>query len=201
LEEIVTAVKRVTDIITEITAAGQEQSQGIGQVNQAVTQMDQVVQETAAQTEELSSTAKALATQAAQLQGVVGRFKFVRDGYLPPHARGICMFELALLSPAAQLATPTRISRSSNLASPSSIGMIDPAGPCELCKRDMEEFQVLIRQPSIALTACSTTWEESSEDDVHRPCAVASRHRDFRSGIYPISGTHSRADRDRTQRS
>ena len=75
LDEIVRSVKRVTDIIAEIAAASQEQSQGIDQVNKAVGQMDQVVQSNAAQTEELSSTARLLAGQAADLQGLVGRFK------------------------------------------------------------------------------------------------------------------------------
>jgi methyl-accepting chemotaxis protein len=75
LEEIVTSVKRVTDIIGEIAAASQEQSSGIDQVNRAVAQMDLVVQTNAAQTDGLASTAQALATQAAQLQALVGRFK------------------------------------------------------------------------------------------------------------------------------
>jgi ABC-type transporter Mla subunit MlaD len=75
LEEIVRSVKRVTDIIAEIAAASQEQSQGIDQVNKAVGQMDHVVQSNAAQTEELSSTARLLAGQAADLQALVGRFK------------------------------------------------------------------------------------------------------------------------------
>jgi methyl-accepting chemotaxis protein len=75
LDEIVRSVKRVTDIIAEIAAASQEQSQGIDQVNKAVGQMDQVVQSNAAQTEELSATARLLASQAAELQKLVGRFK------------------------------------------------------------------------------------------------------------------------------
>src|SRR2546426_3505590 len=49
------SVKRVTDIIAEIAAASQEQSQGIEQVNKAVVQMDRLVQSSAAQTEESSS--------------------------------------------------------------------------------------------------------------------------------------------------
>jgi methyl-accepting chemotaxis protein len=75
LGEIVTSVKRVTDIIGEIAAASGEQSSGIDQVNKAVTQMDQVVQSNAAQTEELSSTARSLRTQAQQLQQLVAKFK------------------------------------------------------------------------------------------------------------------------------
>ncbi len=80
LQEIVSSVKRVTDIIAEIAAASREQSTGIEQVNQAVTQMDQVVQANAAQTEEMSSTAQALAEQAGRLQELVGRFKVAGYG-------------------------------------------------------------------------------------------------------------------------
>ncbi|MEN6498551.1 MAG: methyl-accepting chemotaxis protein [Thermoguttaceae bacterium] len=75
LQEIVTSVKRVTDIVSEIAAASIEQSSGIEQVNKAVTQMDQVTQANASQTEELSSTAEGLASQAEQLQTLVARFK------------------------------------------------------------------------------------------------------------------------------
>jgi methyl-accepting chemotaxis protein len=75
LHDIVSSVKRVTDIVAEIAAASGEQSSGIEQVNRAVTQMDSVVQGNAAQTEELSSTAQALAAHAAQLQALVGRFR------------------------------------------------------------------------------------------------------------------------------
>ncbi len=75
LGEIVTSVKRVTDLIAEIAAASQEQATGIDQVNKAVTQMDQVVQSNSAQTEELSSTAQGLAAQAEELETLVARFK------------------------------------------------------------------------------------------------------------------------------
>jgi methyl-accepting chemotaxis protein len=75
LNEIVTSVKRVTDIVAEIAAASREQSAGIDQVNKAVTQMDQVTQSNASQTEELNATAEGLASQAQQLQALVGRFK------------------------------------------------------------------------------------------------------------------------------
>jgi methyl-accepting chemotaxis protein len=78
LQEIVDAVKRVADIVTEIAAAGREQASGIDQVNRAVTLMDQLTQSNAAQTEELSSTAQALAVQAEQLQALVARFVLER---------------------------------------------------------------------------------------------------------------------------
>jgi methyl-accepting chemotaxis protein len=85
LDEIVTSVKRVTDIVGEIAAASQEQSSGIDQVNRAIAQMDQVIQSNAGQTEELSSTAQSLAFQARQLQALVSRFKLgvLEHGALP----------------------------------------------------------------------------------------------------------------------
>jgi methyl-accepting chemotaxis protein len=85
LQEIVTSVKRVTDIVAEIAAASREQSTGIDQVNKAVTQMDAVTQRNASQTEEMSATAQNLTEQAAQLAELVGRFKLGgRDGDRAP---------------------------------------------------------------------------------------------------------------------
>ncbi len=84
LGEIVTSVKRVTDIITEIAAAGKEQSTGIEQVNKAVTQMDAVTQKNASQTEEMSATAQTLTDQAAQLRDLVARFKLSESGRTVP---------------------------------------------------------------------------------------------------------------------
>ena len=78
LAEIVTSVKRVTDIVSEIAAASREQSGGIEQVNKAVTQMDQVTQANASETEELSGTAQELASQAARLQQLVAQFNLVK---------------------------------------------------------------------------------------------------------------------------
>ncbi|MBK7875181.1 MAG: HAMP domain-containing protein [Planctomycetes bacterium] len=75
LDEIMTSVKRVTDIIAEIAAASQEQATGVDQVNRAVTQMDQVVQQNAGQASELAQTAQSLSTQAEELQTLVARFK------------------------------------------------------------------------------------------------------------------------------
>lgn len=74
LEEIVTSVKRVTDIVGEIAAASREQASGIEQVNRAITQMDHVTQNAASQTEELSSTAESLSAQANHLRDVVDQF-------------------------------------------------------------------------------------------------------------------------------
>jgi methyl-accepting chemotaxis protein len=78
MDEIVTSVKRVTDIMSEITAASQEQSGGIEQVNTAITQMDQVTQQNAALVEEAAAAAESLEEQARNLAEAVSVFKVVQ---------------------------------------------------------------------------------------------------------------------------
>ncbi len=81
LEEIVTAVKRVTDIIAEISAASQEQASGIDQVNKAVMSMDETTQQNAALVEETTSAAQSMKEQAKELMRQVGAFKLAsREG-------------------------------------------------------------------------------------------------------------------------
>ncbi len=75
MEEIVTAIKRVTDIMSEISAASTEQSAGIEQVNLAITQMDEVTQQNAALVEEAAAAAESLEEQAQNLSVSVGTFK------------------------------------------------------------------------------------------------------------------------------
>ncbi|MPQ55551.1 methyl-accepting chemotaxis protein [Duganella sp. FT27W] len=73
--QVVSSIERVTDIISEITAAGHEQVAGIEQINQAVTEMDAVTQQNAALVEEAAAATAALEEQAEQLAKVVGVFK------------------------------------------------------------------------------------------------------------------------------
>ncbi|MBB5863015.1 methyl-accepting chemotaxis protein [Xanthomonas sp. 3058] len=73
--EIVSSVQRVTDIMGEISAASQEQSSGIEQVNQTVTQMDETTQQNAALVEEATAAARSLEDQAIQLTEAVAVFK------------------------------------------------------------------------------------------------------------------------------
>jgi methyl-accepting chemotaxis protein-1 (serine sensor receptor) len=75
MQEIVSSVKRVTDIMGEITAASEEQSSGIDQVNRAVSQMDEVTQQNAALVEESAAAAGSLQDQAEQLSQAVAVFK------------------------------------------------------------------------------------------------------------------------------
>lgn len=75
MDEVVAAVRRVTDIIGEIAAASTEQSSGIDQVNVAVTNMDEVTQQNAALVEEAAAAAESLLDQANALSRTISVFK------------------------------------------------------------------------------------------------------------------------------
>jgi len=75
MDEIVSSVTRVSDIMSEILAAGEEQSAGIQQINEAVIHMDQATQQNAALVEEAAAATGALQDQAHALQQMVGVFK------------------------------------------------------------------------------------------------------------------------------
>jgi methyl-accepting chemotaxis protein len=79
MNEIVGSVQRVTDIISEITAAAAEQSEGIGQVNGSVTQLDQMTQQNAALVEESAAAAESLKDQAARLRSIVNNFQLAGE--------------------------------------------------------------------------------------------------------------------------
>jgi methyl-accepting chemotaxis protein len=83
MDEVVSSVKRVTDIVGEITAASQEQSVGLDEINRAITQMDEVTQQNAALVEEAAAAAQSLQEQASNLSQIVSVFKLDRHA-LPP---------------------------------------------------------------------------------------------------------------------
>ena len=75
MSEVVAGIKRVTDIMGEISAASAEQSSGVGQVGEAVMQMDQATQQNAALVEEMAAAATSLKDQAQELVQTVSIFK------------------------------------------------------------------------------------------------------------------------------
>lgn len=91
MQEIVDSVKRVTGIMSEITAASSEQTDGIEQINQAITPMDQVTQQNAALVEQAAATAESLQIQAANLSQVVGVFNIggLPSAPLPSEPNGL----------------------------------------------------------------------------------------------------------------
>ena len=126
--EIVASVQRVTDIMSEISAASQEQSAGIEQVNQTVVQMDETTQQNAALVEEATAAARAMEEQAAQLSDAVSVFKLddAEEAYPTPSAAPARSRAVAA-TPAAKAATARR-----------------PASPrpvtAELAEGDWQEF-------------------------------------------------------------
>jgi methyl-accepting chemotaxis protein len=74
LDQIVAAVKKVTDIVAEIAAASHEQSAGIDQVSKAVMQLDELTQQNAALVEQASAASQAMAEQARQLNEQMSRY-------------------------------------------------------------------------------------------------------------------------------
>jgi len=94
IDQVVTSVKHVTEIMTEITAASQEQSAGIERVNHAIIEMDGVTQQNAALVEQAAAAAQSLQDQAAELANVVGVFKLDKN-------EGLLSFQSAPAKPAA----------------------------------------------------------------------------------------------------
>ncbi|MDB5850174.1 MAG: methyl-accepting chemotaxis protein [Rhodoferax sp.] len=83
MNEIVSSVQRVTDTLSEITAAASEQNQGIGQINTAIAALDQMTQQNSALVEESAAAAESLNGHATQLAAAVSTFKLDRLGKLP----------------------------------------------------------------------------------------------------------------------
>ena len=79
MTEVVSSIRRVTDIMGEISAASNEQASGVAQVGEAVTQMDQATQQNAALVEEMAAAASSLKSQANDLVQVVAVFKLGSD--------------------------------------------------------------------------------------------------------------------------
>ena len=75
LDTIVPSIKKTSDLVQEITAASEEQSAGVNQINVAVNQLNQVTQQNAASSEELAATSEEMSGQAAQLQELIAFFK------------------------------------------------------------------------------------------------------------------------------
>jgi len=89
MDEIVASVKLVTEIIDEISSAGQEQEASIEQINRAITEMDTVTQQNAALVEEAAAAAESMQDQAATLEQVVRVFKLDRVKTPPASSAGL----------------------------------------------------------------------------------------------------------------
>jgi methyl-accepting chemotaxis protein len=106
MQEVVESVKRVSDMISEITAAGQEQSTGVDQINNAIMQMDSVTQQNAALVEEAAAAAATMQEQSENLVKVVSVFKLDNSFSAPkprPAARSSGPAKRAAPAPTARI--------------------------------------------------------------------------------------------------
>jgi methyl-accepting chemotaxis protein len=101
MEEIVASVRNVTDIMSEITAASQEQTAGIEQINVAISQMDQVTQQNAALVEQAAAAAQSMQDQAVELSHAVSIFRLGETGEHPAIAASPKAAALPSAKPAA----------------------------------------------------------------------------------------------------
>jgi methyl-accepting chemotaxis protein len=117
MEEIVSSVKRVTDIMAEISHASQEQSTGIESVNRAVGEMDEATQQNAALVEQATSAAASLQSEAQNLAAVVSVFKLdavhdrARAAVVKPFVTPTAAAARTAVAPAKRLGAPVQVSK------------------------------------------------------------------------------------------
>jgi len=154
MSEIVGSVQRVSDIIGEITAASSEQSDGIGQVNTAVTQLDQMTQQNAALVEESAAAAESLRDQAKRLASVVATFR------LDAHAAPAAPAPVALAAPKTVVAAKPVAKPKPATAVPSTAAKPAPAPVVtKVAAATPSPAPAPVAGPAFAATAPSDDWE------------------------------------------
>ena len=131
---IVTSIRQVADIMGEITAATQEQSHGIEEVNQAIAQMDQMTQQNAALVEEAAAAAESMQDQAQKLADAVSIFK-LGSGHQQVQAAIPAQVKAVAARPALKAASGKRVAQAVKTATPPSAKKLAAAGG-----DDWEEF-------------------------------------------------------------
>ena len=133
MTEVVSSIRRVTDIMGEISAASSEQSAGVGQVGEAITQMDQVTQQNAALVEEMAAAASSLKSQASDLVQTVAVFKLsaADQGHATRATPAPVPAKAAVRSgtPALGFKGPERRTDGKPAASPARAAMSKPVAP------------------------------------------------------------------------
>jgi methyl-accepting chemotaxis protein len=144
MQDIVDQVRRVADLIGEITSATLEQDSGIGQVNAAVTQLDQMTQQNAALVEQSAAAAESLKEQAARLAQAVAIFKLGRHETAQVIAQARASSQAAVKSARQEPGTPKAAAPKVN---PRPLSRPNPAGPAT-------------RAPPPAKPSKNDDWEE-----------------------------------------
>ena len=157
LSEIVIAVKKVSDIVAEITAAAREQAGGIEQVNRAILQMDQATQQNAALVEETAAASHAMGDQAKELQNLMGFFK-LDERAAPTHKAATSPTHRPVAEPSSRPSTPVKPAASAKPAStkPRPVAKPTPARPQPAVARPAP----VERKPTATAISSSDEWEE-----------------------------------------
>ncbi|NBV17467.1 MAG: methyl-accepting chemotaxis protein [Janthinobacterium sp.] len=140
--EVVDSVRRVTDIMSEIASASQEQSAGIEQVNLAIIEMDGMTQQNAALVEQAAAAAQSLQDQAAELAHVVSIFKLV-EGEEKPAAyvpAPVAAAPVAVRKPAPALRPVKSLTRKTEAAAPVAPAAPRKAAAASTSNDEWEEF-------------------------------------------------------------
>jgi methyl-accepting chemotaxis protein len=142
MDEVVASVKRVTDIMSEISNASQEQSAGIEQVNLSIIEMDSMTQQNAALVEQAAAAAQSLQDQAGELAHVVSVFKLV-DGEVAHVAERPVLEHAPLASaskPAARKPAP-RVAAKPALKRPAPAPAAAAAKPKKVANSSNDEWE------------------------------------------------------------
>ena len=166
MDEIVQAVKRVTDIMGEISAASAEQSSGIEQVNQAVAQMDEVTQQNAALVEQAAAAAGSLQDQASRLLDSVSGFRLSHDdaaaASAPMLAAPAAPAVRSVVKPAAK-APVNRVAKGGKRGKPARAGTALVAAAPAVAEVAGEDADTQKKRP--ALTAAASASPASDNGD------------------------------------
>ncbi|WP_075259818.1 methyl-accepting chemotaxis protein [Herbaspirillum camelliae] len=138
MQEVVASVKRVTDVVAEITAASGEQSDGIEQINQAIVQMDEVTQQNAALVEQAAAAAQSLQEQSGRLSETVGIFRLGDDHARQPSPSLAPVQRSAHVAPARPVLARKPVTRTS--APAKSIPAAQPVAQAALADGQWEQF-------------------------------------------------------------
>ena len=179
MDDIVGAVKRVTDIMGEIAAASEEQSSGIEQVNRAISQMESVTQQNAALVEQAAAAAESLQQQAAGLVDDVSRFQVTpaqtHVARAPAPAAPARVVSAARAAPAAAGRRPAAHTAAGGKSHPpvrQAAARPTPAKPAAPAARAAQAVQVVHATPAAPAARVAPA---SAAKPAARPAAVARR--------------------------
>jgi methyl-accepting chemotaxis protein len=142
MQDVVASIRRVTDIVGEISAASHEQSTGVAQVGQAITQMDEATQRNSALVEESAAAAESLKTQAQQLVDAVAFFTLASGG-----------------SSAAPSRAAPSMARQATTVKPVATSSAERRGPNRATNVVRPNFRADVVATAAAATAGSDEWE------------------------------------------